>query len=386
MKFKIKTKELFFYIAFFVWLLYQLLEANIYFRQVFLDYSVYKVVYVITYVSLIISILKNTIVSTSVKKLMINFSVLFGGLIAVYMSEDVTFLLTLILFIFAARGIDFTKIISFDIKMQIVVMIFNVSLALMGIIENGVRYRGSIARYYLGYKSTLAPMFLFHITMMFIFIKKEKFKLKHAIVILIVNQFFFMKSNVRAPYIYTIVLVLLTLIGKKIKLPQRKVAINLVTLIVPILYVITIMVQALYSLSNPFLVGLDTLLSSRIRLGNDAIVRYGFSLWGNNITWNYVGVKGAVYSYVDSAYLKYTLMYGGIVMGLIVIGHALLIRNAWKHNDIYLLIILLGISVNAIADPQMLYLQYNPFILLLGMFLHPSKKQFMLPNYKSGLN
>jgi len=79
------------------------------------------------------------------------------------------------------------------------------------------------------------------------------------------------------------------------------------------------------------------------------------------------------------------LMYGVAFMLIIIVALTFLMIMAWRNNDKYLCLIIFMLCINAIADPQLLYLQYNPFILLVGIFLQNYSKQKMLPDWKIGI-
>lgn len=385
LKITVKKSELLFFIAFATWLLYQLLESNIFFSQMFISKPIYRTMYVVVYSCLLLMIVKDILYMSSgisiKKSLGLLFCIGVTG-ISTYLTESYTFLLSLIMFIFCARKINFYRILKVDLFFQIVVMVGTILACQLGLIENGVRYRDSVARYFLGYKSTLAPIFFSYMVLMYVYLRKTKMKVYEYIILLIINYYLYQQSNVRASFYVTIMVLLTGLILRFKNIPKNNNVIRrMAVAFVPLVCVISIMLQINYNSSNLLMRSLDMLLSSRLRLGKEAYDMYGISLFGQVINWNYIGVTGAEYSYVDSAFMKYTIMYGVLFMVLVVVGMAVLVNRAWKQGDGYLCLIIFILAFNAISNPQLLYLQYNPFILLLGMFLVKGKRQYLLPEY-----
>ncbi len=75
----------------------------------------------------------------------------------------------------------------------------------------------------------------------------------------------------------------------------------------------------------------------------------------------------AGYNYVDSSYIQYTLLYGIFFMLLIIVALSLVTRNVVSENNELLAVVLAILAIHAMFDPQLLWLWYSPFAMLIGI-------------------
>lgn len=111
---------------------------------------------------------------------------------------------------------------------------------------------------------------------------------------------------------------------------------------------------------------INELLSDRLRLGNQGLQEYGFSLFGQPIEMNGNGaslIGPADYFYIDSSYLLVYLCYGALFLVLILFIHYSCCKK--YAADGYYLLILSVIAINCMIAHHIIDLAYNPFYLAL---------------------
>lgn len=111
---------------------------------------------------------------------------------------------------------------------------------------------------------------------------------------------------------------------------------------------------------------IDTLLSSRLQLGNQGLQEYGFSLFGQPVLMNGNGgsvIAPADYFFIDSSYLAIYLCYGVVFLALILFIHYSCCKK--YAGDRYYLLIMTVIVINCMIAHHMIDLAYNPFYLAL---------------------
>lgn len=130
---------------------------------------------------------------------------------------------------------------------------------------------------------------------------------------------------------------------------------------------------------------INTLLTKRVMYTQQARASYGFSLFGQNISWSttgYVAGKGVVtgymangafveapYCYVDNSFVNLAMTMGIIPTLLVLVGMELMSRKLVNDRKYRLALVMTVYGVHSVLDPQMLYLHYCPFLVLAGGFL-----------------
>jgi len=124
-----------------------------------------------------------------------------------------------------------------------------------------------------------------------------------------------------------------------------------------------------YQKGNPVWEKWNYISNNRLKLGYEAIVQYGFTWFGQKI--RFIGAStlyykpDAVYNYVDNAYLMQMLLYGTVFILVYCVLMSLLLYRLVMQNEKMLLMCVLISMVFGMANPQSMYLTYNPLLLLL---------------------
>lgn len=115
---------------------------------------------------------------------------------------------------------------------------------------------------------------------------------------------------------------------------------------------------------------LNRVFNRRFWLSYNGLVEYGIHPFGQRIVFRNQSEQGgflAGYNYVDSSYIQYTLLYGIFFMLLIIIALSLVTRNVVSENNELLAVVLAILAIHAMFDPQLLWLWYSPFAMLIGI-------------------
>jgi len=356
-----KFDNLFFYLALYIYFPYFLLQGTKF--NGYLPNS--QLVMLICAILLICEYLKDN--KMSIKSFFGFTTLCIFGLYLNFTQDDIAPLLLIILFTIAGRNIEIENIIRPIFKLEMPIWILTIISSKLGLIENGYRVTNSVKRYFLGFTSTSAPILLIFLYLMFIAYKKEKVKRYHLLIFFVLNCYLYNEVRIKATFFYLNLALVATLIIKYY-LKSRKIGDYMkraIPLIPYICAIISIGTALLYSSSSRFWVLMNKLLTGRLKLGHDAISSYGFSLFGQVINWNRNRWLGE-YKYVDASYLKYSLMYGVVIVLIIIVCYSNLLKKLIMVDDKYLILSIVITLLYAIFDPQLLYILYNPFIIMLG--------------------
>lgn len=285
-------------------------------------------------------------------------------------SGNLTTLIIILLFIVCANDMDYHLYVQRYFLITSVLMLSIVILYFFGITNQSQWERtGQGIRYSLGFRyTTFGPMYFMCIVFSYLSIKRKEINFVETIVILTLNYLLYYFTNTRGVYFLVILVVLFFWIKKYIpSIFKSKFYYIISVWSIPIMAALCIIAPLMY---NKIFYQYDEFFSDRIRYGKYAIDRYGLSsLFGNNITWT--STKDG--NLVDSSYLRILLQYGWIFFILIILGFMFVQHRNFKMKNYALSIVVFFIMIHSVTDPQLLDIQGNPFIFLLG-YIYASNK------------
>ena len=237
-----------------------------------------------------------------------------------------------------------------------------------GIVENKVFIRSNGEnRYSIGFDYATNPAnYFFAITLIYVYLRKDNFSLIEAIVIIGISLIFFIITDTKWAFVCTVIAslgaILLKLLRDSILV---KIFQKLTIISVPICAAcISILVFIYQKVNYPVIHKTNELLSGRLRLALNAINNFGFSWWGKSIIWSTWYAEGVEYNYVDSSYLQLLLNHGIIFFIILICFFVSFAYKAYKKSNKWLLFVLALTAIHSIFDPQILWLDYNPFLLM----------------------
>lgn len=280
------------------------------------------------------------------------------------------FFLTAILLISTVRA-DSVSISKISLCIQSVILFVVVFLSQIGLFEDKIFNPETRSRHILGFNwITVAPILFFFICLLYIYIRSEKFKWYEAIVLELINYYFYHMTNTRMTFLLcSVVIIFFTVqsLWKGFFGYLKK--LNWVYFIIPIVLVIVSIVAAyFYNPDNSIFLKANSILSGRLQLGHDALHYYKFPLFGQAIIWNGFGLlnDGIVdnYNYVDCSYLQIGMWYGAFVLILLIAIYMYGIYKSIKANNYWAVFVFLFVLVHSMTEPHLINVAVNAIVLL----------------------
>ena len=207
MESKKRISEVFFYLAYIIWVSFNIINQTYYTEIV--DFSdVFNYMRIIIYLLLFMKFILDDIYS--IKTILAGIILLI--IFKVALNTGLVNILDTFLFIYSARNLEFKKIIKVTLILNIILMSCIVGSSMVGIIKNDIWYREDYSiRYGLGYKyTTFIANYFFHMVLMYIYINgKKALSSIGVIVIYIINYIIYYFTDTKAIfYLITLILVI----------------------------------------------------------------------------------------------------------------------------------------------------------------------------------
>ena len=271
-------------------------------------------------------------------------------------------------FIWAAKNINPEKIAKLAVIVMTCCFLIILFSCFAGIVENKIFIRSNGEnRYSIGFDYATNPAnYFLAITLIFIYLRKDNFSLMEATVIIGISFMLFIITDTKWAFVCTVIAsisaILLKLLRDSILV---KIFQKLTILSVPLCAAcIGILVFIYHTGKYPVIYKINEILSGRLRLALDAINNFGLSWWGKTIIWSTGYAEGVAYNYVDSSYLQLLLNHGIIFFIILICFFVSFAYRAYKKSNKWLLFVLALTAIHSIFDPQLLWLDYNPFLLM----------------------
>lgn len=283
------------------------------------------------------------------------------------------------IFVLGARNVDFKRIIKIYFYVGMLLLAFVVISAMGGLIRNLVYRRDmtNIVRQSFGiaYPTDFAAHVLYLI-LAYAHLKFGKIKWYDYAVFLAAAVFLVKFSDARLSAYAIILSIPVLWIGQRAQtdhLLSRFIASFYWT--VPILSAYLVIIASyFFTPSNKILTKVNNASSGRLFLGHKAISEYGFSMFGKQIIehgWG--GANGlkmsqnapANYFFVDSSFLRMTILYGIIMAIIILLAMTKISWESFQKGSFALASIIVIVSVSAMVEQRLLDLAYDPFLIAL---------------------
>lgn len=283
------------------------------------------------------------------------------------------------IFVLGARNVDFKRIIKIYFYVGMLLLAFVVISAMGGLIRNLVYRRDmtNIVRQSFGiaYPTDFAAHVLYLI-LAYAYLKFGKIKWYDYAVFLVAAVFLVKFSDARLSAYAIILSIPVLWIGQRAQtdhLLSRFIASFYWT--VPILSAYLVIIASyFFTPSNKILTKVNNASSGRLFLGHKAISEYGFSMFGKQIIehgWG--GANGlkmsqnapANYFFVDSSFLRMTILYGIIMAIIILLAMTKISWESFQKGSFALASIIVIVSVSAMVEQRLLDLAYDPFLIAL---------------------
>lgn len=282
--------------------------------------------------------------------------------------------------IYSGRNVPFQKTCKAVFSVQLSVFLATITCSRLGILEDVLWEEGTRLRHGLGFTHCmLASHFGLFTAITWIAIRKRLDAIS-AVVIIGVNCILFDLTKGRSDFGLSLLLVAGCLIVEHLPQKEGEVPKWLAYILSAIPWcslAASIGITWAYREGMPVWDRLNLMSNNRLKLGYDAIEKYGFTWFGQRI--KFIGASSlyykpdAVYNYVDNAYLMHMLLYGTIfILVYCFLTGRLLYRLAQQKERLLLVCVLVSL-VFGLVNPQSMYLTYNPLLVLL-LYEQPKEK------------
>ncbi len=373
---RIEKKEAFFFISYGMMILYLILSATFYLTYIL---PIWRPLFFLCLGLLAI----HEIISNQFSfKMIMQVAVVFGLFIALlrvvggYVHSSVAWLP---IYLFCARKITFRKIASFTFFLETLLLIFVIFSAYTGIITNYLAGTGPRRREFLGFLYPLyAPAVLSNITLLWIYLKKERMKIGGVLLFFLANLFLFRKTDSRLCFFLTVLMLFFGFFLKKNRqfVLNRKLLLKVMVCSFLLTFLVSIIMIAGYNPSVAWQAKLNITLGRRLSLAKESLNQYGVSLFGNeDIRWmgnaldQYGNKNDGPYLFVDNYYVNIMQKYGIVLLAGVL---ALMTYASWRcyqRKELYLLSIFTILAAHFVIDNLYMYIHYNTFWFAAGIML-----------------
>lgn len=309
------------------------------------------------------------------------FSVL--SVISTITSRDIGPIKMLLIFLNVSQY-EFDKYIRVIFGVNVFLLISTFFLSQIGILPDILIMRGEKVRHSMGYiyPTEFMSHFCF-IFLMYLYISKENYNLLHCIIVNLLNFFIFSYTDSRLDFLVVLFVSIVALLFNKKEILMKKIMNPLITVSIFVLSCVFSFCTAIFYNGNSLMFSkLNTLLSQRLLLGNNAIHFYQIGLFGKNIDWIgsggvglYEKVNALDYNFVDCSYIKDMFDYGILLMFLFYFIFIVILFREYKRKNYYILLPITIIFVISIIEPRFLSIPMNPFLLLVSYILVMPNKE-----------
>ena len=284
-------------------------------------------------------------------------------------SFNKTIIFYLLIFI-AACNVEENYIIKISCAVQSVILFVCVIGSRIGVIKDYVRQDGGRIRHFLGFSWTTTGAILFvFILLQYIYLKKGKLSIWEDIIALGISLYLYKMTNSRFAFLISIVTIIIFAIYRlnvnNGRFIQKLKGVFIASPVVVAIF--AILLHAFYNPQNTIYFQLNKLLSGRLALGQNAMSKYGISLFGKDIEWigfNMEETLKGTYNYVDCSYVKILLDHGILFLSIVLLAYAYMLKKSIQKKQYYYTWILMIIMVFSITEPRLFDITFNPFIVL----------------------
>lgn len=300
-----------------------------------------------------------------------------GALLRSWQRVERAYIAELALLFVGAHGIDFRKIARVWLAICTAALACTMVLALTGVVENLVYYRGERMRMAFGilYPTDFAAH-VFFLAAGWAWLRGERITVWETIGVAGLGVFCLVFCDARNSVICLFLLAAgLLYLKLRRRAAQKRGGVYemtrpiqwLLTVSAPVLAAGMLLLSRLYDGENGFMTALDRALSGRLALGHQAFASYPVRLFGQDVPM--VGLGGTTepieeYFFLDSSYVNILFCFGLIVL-LCVLGAMVLSALREKRAGAWERLGLLAVvALQCMVEHHLMELAYNLFLLL----------------------
>ena len=302
------------------------------------------------------------------------------GFLSYFKSGDESILI-LFLSILASRHIIFDDFVEKDFKFKIILVIILMLLHFLGLTNDVVLYRygTDIARNSFGFSHpNIFGIFITMISIEFIYIHRNKFKYIYLIPLFAVVIFIIYYTDSRASALLLILFIIYCLFSKTLsKFFDININKKVFTNIFLILTILSFIMAYLYRINNQLGIILNELFTTRIQFIDYYLNNYNITLFGTKlllISSENAKLLGVSPLILDNLFAYLLLRYGLVSFLIIMIFYNKSIKIAYKHNNKFLVAILVLLAIYGLMEKYPIHIVYNCFIIYFSNVLYGDKE------------
>ena len=298
------------------------------------------------------------------------------ALISWRLAKNVDLLLYISL-ILAAKQVDFRQLVKLYFGTVGILLLGTVLISLANIIRDVVYIRDGFHRHSLGiiYPTDMAA-YVFYLILAYYYLMFDSLTWRSFTIITLLDIAVYWQTQARNSFIlilFTIPVIWVAQRAYRGKKVSRAIA-SYYWMVAPLLAYGTLLLSWLYTSSNGLLRAVNKLLSNRLLLSNQAIDKYGVTLFGQHLVEHgYGGIAGlkqfynpqAKYFYLDSSYVRLAVIYGLIIGVLLVVFMTVIAYRSTSRHEFILAAVILLISIHCIVEQHLFDISYDPFLISL---------------------
>ena len=218
--------------------------------------------------------------------------------------------------IIALSNLSFKTIFQKYYRVFISFLVIVILLCAFGMVDN-ILYDSQRFRFGVGFDwVTTAPILLFHILLFKDCFVKKKWSNDNIVLSVLCITLLFLLTKSRFVFLLSLLFIGSILMKDKFgywkstELLEKFLKYLLWTPI--FLTIFSVLIFLLYNPENQIWNSINNLMSNRLELGNQGLIKYGWTLFGQKIQWigyGFQSIRG-IYNYIDNSYVRFLLEYG----------------------------------------------------------------------------
>lgn len=297
----------------------------------------------------------------------------------VTLTSGAHYLVTTVLLILGARGVRFRRILQVYLIVVGSILLVALVAAEIGLIQNITFKTSDGVRQSLGvlYTTDFAAH-VFYLACAYLYVRARQFRLLDLWPVLVgLATIYFLTKTMT-----DVICMLLLIVGYLFYIYRRQlvmvkplmVGLRYSFLTMPLVAGVIIWLSTAFNYQDHGFAKLNQLLSSRLALGNNALLAYGVKLfgqapipvngWGGDRVDTFKnGIGELTYFFIDSSFLNSLIAYGLLLTLVIVLGSSYLAYHRSQQHDYLLPLMLALAAISSAFDQHLLEVTYNVFIL-----------------------
>ncbi len=294
--------------------------------------------------------------------------------------------LTIFMIILLASYVNFYSVVKGYLIFTTLVLSFTIFLNKISFIPSFVTIDSIRIRNSLGFRYvTFGAVIFFFYILAYVVYRNTNIKYSELFVLELINVIIFSAVRANDPFILSSLFLLYAFF---IKLSKNKINYNKLSVIKFIernIYIISFLLILVLTFCLPqnLFQEINGILSGRLSLNYQNIIHYGIKFFGQNIhfqTYDATTINPNLiqYNYVDSFYFQNLLLYGWPFLLSFLIIFTILMNKLIHDKDNLLIGAFVIMALQAMFEPQLLWIWYTPFPLIIGQIFTRKNDDLLL--------